>query len=248
MSFCSASAETVSSLSSTMLRSSVAASCLASADAPVSATMAGFTARSGARRGFAADFATALLATVFAARLGDDIKFVPLLHRLVFLQLHLAVRHALAGLHVVFHAVPGADEMHLILGEVEAHRGLVRTQPFLDLGDGQAFAGRTALMQAEIAVGVELAFMPEHADLVVTDKNNAAVAVFHFGEFCDEFLGHPIRPRVLPFILVHFLGSPSPGRLGGPDSRPPSGTLLSQTKAPRDGHNSMPSYARPRDC
>ena len=65
-------------------------------------------------------------------------------------------RHAFAGLHVVFHAVPGTDEMHLGVGEVEPARGLVGHDPLLDLGDGQPLAGRPALMQAEIAVGVEL--------------------------------------------------------------------------------------------
>src|SRR5689334_7227701 len=90
----------------------------------------------------------------FAAALGDDINLVSLFHHLVFLQLHFPARDALAGLHVVFHAVPRAHEIHVLLGEVQSLRGLVGTQPLLDLGNGQAFAGRSALVQAEVAVGV----------------------------------------------------------------------------------------------
>jgi hypothetical protein len=54
-------------------------------------------------------------------------------------------------------------------------------------------------MQAEIAVGVEFAVVPEHADLVVADKDNAAVAIFEFGKSRDEFFGH--KRHTLGFIL-----------------------------------------------
>jgi hypothetical protein len=32
-------------------------------------------------------------------------------------------------------------------------------------------------MQAVIAIGVELAFVPEHADLTIADEHNPAVAI-----------------------------------------------------------------------
>src|SRR5580704_11182722 len=154
-----------------MPRSNAAATRIASAEAPLAgaaatAFNAGRTA--AARRG---GFATALEAG-FAARLGDDIKILAFLHRLVLFQLHLAIADALAGLHVVFHAVPGADEVHLIFGEIQAHGGLVRPQPLFDFGDGQAFTGRPALVQAEIAVGINLAVMATHADLVVANEDD----------------------------------------------------------------------------
>src|SRR6202051_2158286 len=195
MSFCSASAVTMSSLPATMPRSSVAASFLASAEAPLSAASLRFSGdRVTAGRNLAADlaafFATMAFATIFAARLGDDIKVLAFLHGFVLFQLHLAIADALAGLHVVFHAVPRADEVHLVFGEEQAHRSLVGAQPLLDLGDGQAFAGRPALVQAEIAVGVKFALMAEHADLVVTDENDPPVAVLEFRKLCDEFFRH----------------------------------------------------------
>jgi hypothetical protein len=67
------------------------------------------------------------------------------------------------------------------------------------LGDGQALASRAALMQAEIAVSEEFALMPEHAYLVVADKDDAAVAVVEFGKSRDEFFGH--KRHTLGFIL-----------------------------------------------
>src|SRR5262249_38309528 len=170
---------TRSSLPSATLRSSVTASCFASAEAPLPMAAFALTAR----------FAGGRL-VLLTARLGDDIKVIPFLQRFVFLQPQLAIGDALAGLHVVFHAVPGADEVHFVFREIETHRGLVGAQPLIDLGDGQAFAGGTALVQAEIAVGVEFAGMPEYADLIVADKDDAAVTILELRELGDEFLGH----------------------------------------------------------
>src|ERR1700686_4533284 len=178
-----------------MPRSSVAASFLASAEAPLPAASlrfsgTGVTAGRNLAADLAAFFATMAFATIFAARLGDDIKILAFLHGLVLFQLHLAVADALAGLHVVFHAVPRADEVHLVFGEEQPHRGLVGTQPLLDLGDGQALAGRAALVQAEIAVGVEFALMAEHADLVVANEDDAAISVLELRKLCDELFRH----------------------------------------------------------
>src|SRR3984957_18601297 len=172
-----------------MPRSSAAATRIASAEAPLAgATATAFNAgrTAAARRG---GLATALEAG-FAARLGDDIQILAFLHGLVLLELHLAVADALAGLHVVFHAMPRADEVHLVFGEEQAHRGLVGAQPLLDLGDGQSFAGRAALVQAEIAVGVEFALMAERADLIVADKDDPPIAIIEFRKLCDEFFRH----------------------------------------------------------
>src|ERR1700759_1583096 len=158
MRVCIASSEMASSLFLKAFSISPA-SLIASADNPVCGVLIfGATVR------VAGSF---LLATTagggpFAAALGDDINLVSLFQHLVLLQLHLPVGDALAGLHVVFHAVPWAHEIHLGLGEVEALRCLVGAKPLLDLGDGQAFAGGAALVQAEIAVGVVFALVAKH--------------------------------------------------------------------------------------
>src|SRR5262245_29484072 len=76
--------------------------------------------------------ASDLLAT---AVLGDDIHVVSLLHDLVLAQLETPVADELAGLEVVFVAVPGADEMHLAVGEIEPARRLVGHDPLFHLGD-----------------------------------------------------------------------------------------------------------------
>src|SRR5204863_4239856 len=68
----------------------------------------------------------------------------------------------------------------------------------LDLGDGEALAGRATLMQAEIAVGVELALVAEHADLVLAGENDAAIAVLELGDLTDVLLGHA-APVLLEF-------------------------------------------------
>src|SRR5271170_872744 len=65
-------------------------------------------------------------ATLAAAGLRADINLVPLLDHLVFAQLELAVGDALAGLDVVFIAVPRAHEMQLGVREVQPLGGHVR--------------------------------------------------------------------------------------------------------------------------
>src|SRR5262245_36116850 len=104
-------------------RSMSAASRLASAEADVSFA-AGGLATGWTFRALAAR-ALAVRRGALRAGLGEDIELVPFLDQLVLAQLELAVGNAFAGLHVVFVAVPGTDEMHLGVGEVEALGGLV---------------------------------------------------------------------------------------------------------------------------
>ena len=59
-------------------------------------------------------------------------------------------------------------------------------QPLFDLGDGQALAGRPALVQAVIAVGVELAVVAKDADLVIADEYDPAVAILEFRGSCRQ--------------------------------------------------------------
>ena len=85
---------------------------------------------------------------------------------IVFLQAQPPVGGAFAGLDVVFVAVPRADEVHPLLGELLPDPGLVRADHVLNLVHDQPLAGRTALVQAHVGVGVELAAPVEHADVV----------------------------------------------------------------------------------
>src|SRR5262245_26584722 len=125
--------------------------------------------------------------------LGNDVNLVAFFPNFVFPQLQPAIRGALARLHVVFIAMPWADEMHLGFGELQTARGPVGQDHLLDLGDGDPLASRPALVQADVAVGIKLPFMPEDTDLPVADKDNAAVTVLEFREFTDELLSHASR-------------------------------------------------------
>ena len=84
--------------------------------------------------------------------------------------------------------------MHFAVGKVEALRSLVGQQALLDLGDGEPFAGGAALVQTEIAVGVERALVPEYADLVLAGEVVPAVAVLEFRGLTDVLLGHAATP------------------------------------------------------
>src|ERR1700730_17510905 len=172
----------MSSLPSAMLRSIAALTRLAAATAILLLVSSVGTAGREPRAALAARSSASL-----AARLGEDIDLVSLLHDLIFFQLEAPVGDAFASLHIVLHAVPGADEIHVGRGEVEPHRGLVRPQPLLDARDGEPFAGRPTLVQTEIRVGVERAIVAEHADLIVADKDDAALSVLEGGKPGDEF-------------------------------------------------------------
>src|SRR5262245_13744448 len=197
----------MSSLPSCNARSISAASLVASADTaplafsegrsmgfaalPAMAFSAGLAA-AGLCAAFGASFGGSfgVLGAALAAALRADIDVIPFVHDLVAAQLHLAVGDAFPSLHVVFHAVPGADEVHLGFGEIEAARGLVGHDAFFDLGDSEALAGRSPLVQAEVRIGVVFTLLLEHADLVLAHEHDPAIAVFHLRRLCHELLGH----------------------------------------------------------
>src|SRR5262245_32789320 len=169
----------------------------------------------GARTGFmtglaprfaAADLPARLCCTAVAV-LRDDIKVLSLLHDLIFAQLEAPVRDTLAGLHVVFVAVPRTHEMQFLLGEIEPARRLVGHDALFDLGDGEAFACRPALVEAVIAVGVELALVAKHADLGIAEENDPSIPVLEFGRLADELfsLRHSDRsPLPQPRLRTRF--------------------------------------------
>src|SRR5215467_1107392 len=117
----------------------------------------------------------------------EDVVAAP--HHLVFAQLEPAVGGALAGLDVVLVAVPRADEMQLV-GEGLALVGAVGPDDVDHLVDQDSLAGGSAGVQAVVAVGVIVAVLEEHADLVLAGNDNATVAVLELGGLGDKALGH----------------------------------------------------------
>src|SRR6266852_2317637 len=95
----------------------------------------------------------------------DDIDVLAAAEHLKGLEAQPPVRRALAGLEVVLVAVPRADEVHLVGREPVPVPGAVGRQHVLDLVHDDALAGRPALMNAQVLVGVEPPLPVEHADL-----------------------------------------------------------------------------------
>jgi hypothetical protein len=130
--------------------------------------------------------------------------------------------------------------MHLVFGEEQAHRGLVGPQPLFHLGDGESFASRTALVQAEIAVGVKLALVPEHADLVVADEDDRRSPSLNSESFATNFSAICLTPSrftlglTLQGVIWDLLGC-ADCRVRRPDTTPTlQAVLLAQTGAMRD--------------
>src|SRR5262245_6831873 len=155
-------------------------------------------------------FRTMSMSVVLAlCSLDHDENFVAALDHFVFPQLQLAIADALAGLEIVLIAVPGAGEMH-VLAEGLPLVGLVRVEDVHDVIDQDALAGRPAGMHAVIRVGVIVAVLEEHADLMLAGDDDPTVSVLKFGRLGDKTLGHACSTP---------LGASGLGSLGVPLNR-----------------------------
>src|SRR5215470_1048909 len=140
--------------------------------------------------GSEATFAVGLVVTLAAAVLRTDINLVPLLDHFVFAQPESAIGDAFAGLDVVLIAVPGAHEVEFGIGEIQALRGPIGHDALFDFGDGEPLAGRSALVQAVVAVCIKSAVFPKHTDLMVAEEHDTAVAILELGNLTNEFFSH----------------------------------------------------------
>src|SRR5580704_9727553 len=95
----------------------------------------------------------------------DDIDASLALHHLVALEPHFRIGRAFAGFQLVFPAVPRTHDVRLVLVVGLAEKVAVRPKQIDHLVADNAFAGRAALVQTMIAVGVEGAAMAIDADL-----------------------------------------------------------------------------------
>src|SRR5579864_6301264 len=133
--------------------------------------------------------------------LGHDVDVVAAAHDLVFLQLEPVVADAAAGGQLVFVAVPRADEVHFV-GKRLALVGPIGADQIDHLVDQDAFAGRTAGMDAVIAIGVIGAAVMEHADLILAGDHDAPVAVRQIGRLGHEPFRHSIALPAVPALRV----------------------------------------------
>src|SRR5476649_2200167 len=107
----------------------------------------------------------------------NDIDILPAPeHRKAF-QFQLTVGGAFAGFQIVFVAMPRADEMNFISRKLLPAPGPVGSNHILDLVHHHAFAGRSALMHAQVLIGVEFPLPMEHADFARPVTHDAAFAI-----------------------------------------------------------------------
>src|SRR5215813_5441221 len=121
---------------------------------------------------------------------GDDVEIGAAAHDLIRSEPQRAVACTFAGLDVVLVAMPGADEVCFVGGELLAEPGLVGAEHVLDLVHDHALAAGAALVEAEILISVELALPVEHSDLAAVVKHDAAVAFGEVLDLLDEHFRH----------------------------------------------------------
>src|SRR4051812_12391148 len=131
----------------------------------------------------------------------DDINPSLALDDIVAFQPQAWIGRAFARLQLVFPAMPGADDVRLVMIVGLAEERLVRTEHIEDLAPDDTLAGRAALMQAIIPVSVIGAIMSIDADFEFILVNNADIAVLHLDVLTYEnLLRHPSRA---PCCLDH---------------------------------------------
>src|SRR4051812_19307487 len=86
---------------------------------------------------------------------------------------------------------------------MKSARSLVGHDCLFDLGDGQTFTCRAALMKAVVTVGIILVAFAENADFIVTIEDDPTLAIFQIGNFCHELLR-----RALSLPCCYFLARP----------------------------------------
>src|ERR1700736_1365067 len=141
------------------------------------------------------------------ASAGEDIDVFPAPHDVEGFEPQPPVGRALAGLQVVFVAMPGADEMNLVRREFLAMPASVGTENVLDLVHDDALARRAALMHAEILVGVKFSLPAKDANLEPIMRHDAALTIRQFGGFGDKDFPHTRvspcpDPPVWPGLMV----------------------------------------------
>src|SRR5262245_34155072 len=107
----------------------------------------------------------------------DDLDASLALHDIVIAHAQPWVGRAFAGLELVFPAVPRADDVRLVVVVFLRHERLVGGVDVDDLAPDDALAGRAALVQAMVAVGVEGAGVAVDPDLDLALADDADIAV-----------------------------------------------------------------------
>src|SRR5262249_41365611 len=159
--------------------------------AAISARRSASATRSGSPIAAASSAAAwAMVSAGTASVSDDDIDASLALHHLVALESHFRIGRALAGLQIVFPAVPRTNDMRLVFVVGLAEELAVRPEQIDDLVADDALAGGPTLVQAVIAVGVERAGVPVDADLMAVLAHDADLAVLHLELIANEHLCH----------------------------------------------------------
>jgi hypothetical protein len=82
--------------------------------------------------------------------------------------------------------MPRAHDVHFIMVEAHALIGFIFGDNFLDLGHHKAFAGRAALMRAQILVSLPLSMDVIDANFTLPVGDNFLIAFFEIGNFTDK--------------------------------------------------------------
>src|SRR5215470_5234192 len=120
----------------------------------------------------------------------DDIDVLPAPDDFKVFQLQLAIGDAFAGLEIILVAVPWADEVNFVTGKLLPDPTAIGAKDILDLVHDDAFAGRSALMDAQILVRVELALPVKHSDLATLVRHDTSFAVGKLRDFSDKQFRH----------------------------------------------------------
>jgi len=94
------------------------------------------------------------------------------------------------GSNIELVPVPGANYMHIRLGERHAFAGTILGNDFLDLGNHLTLAGGSAHVRALIEIGEKLAVEFEYGHLEALEGDDPATRICKFRRRTDMHLAH----------------------------------------------------------
>src|SRR5258708_22871044 len=134
-----------------------------------------------------------------------DIDLIAPLDHVVLLQPVPLVDDVAAVLQMKLPAVPRANDVHVAFVEIHAEVDALVADLLDDLRHLQAFAGRSPLVRADIAVGVIRAVVKDHADLDGPALHQAGASVANLAFLAHADFGQGLLPFTIRALIIRYL-------------------------------------------
>src|SRR5260221_8790140 len=134
-----------------------------------------------------------------------DIDLAAPFDDIVLLQAMPVVDDMAAVFQMKLPAMPRADDVHVGFVEILTEENALLADLLDDLRHLQALAGRSALVRADIAIGVIGALGKDHADLDGPALHQAGAAFGDLAFLAHADFGHGLLPLTIRALIIRYL-------------------------------------------